>query len=107
MITKLASVAAVTLMLAMPAAAQEFTLRIDADKLATPEGRATVLSRIARAARNACATTGTRLRDAKCEAEFTLGAINSIKRPEIQAQLRQDYLGAAGPDVAVVAAPDD
>ena len=62
-------------MLAMPAAAQEFTLRIDADKLATPEGRATVLSRIARAAQ-CLRDDGTRLRDAKCEAEFTLGAIN-------------------------------
>lgn len=107
MITKLASVAAVTVMLAVPAAAEGFTMRIDPAMVATPEGRAAVLSRIERAASNACATTGTRLRDAACEAEFTLGAIESIRRPEIQARLRQDYLGAAGPEVAVVAAPDD
>ena len=107
MITNLASVAAVTLLLTAPAAAEGFTLRFDPATAAAPEGRAAVLSRIERAARNACSTTGTRLRDAACEAEFTMSAIDSIKRPEVQAQLRQDYLGAAGPEVAVVAAPDD
>ena len=113
MITKLAHAALITLALAGAAVADEgprgevatTTLRFSAAAAETEAGRAAMLADIRRAAREACADTGTRLRNADCEDDFALSAIASIERPELQAQLKQDFLGAAAPGVAVAQAP--
>lgn len=110
MITKLAHAAVITLALVGSAAASESgvattTLRFDAAAADTEEGRAAMLADIKRVAREACADTGTRVRNQDCEDNFALTAIASIERPALQAQLKQDYLGAAAPGVAVAQAP--
>ena len=108
MITKLAHAALVTLALSGVAGAGDVvttTLRFDAGAADTAQGRADLVADIKRAAREACTDTGTHLRNTACEDNFALSAIASIERPDLQAQLKQDYLGAAAPGVAVAQAP--
>jgi len=112
MITKLASAAlvalAVTGILADRAAAgdtssravEAVTLRFAAGTDASAEGRAAIASSIRRAARASCTASGSRIRNGACERAFIVGAIDSISRPALQALLRQDMLGPAGPAVA-------
>lgn len=113
MITKTASAALVTLALAgalagaAAAGQDQTTLRFDAAAAATEDGRAAMLDDISRAARIACARTGSHIRDAVCEKDFALSAIATIKRSDLRAELRQGYLGAAAPEVTVAEAPGD
>lgn len=102
MITKLACAALVTFALTGAAAAAEdgIVLHFDASLAATPEGRADMLSSIGRTAREACARTGTRVRDHACEETFTMSAIRSVQRADLREALLGDYAARNATEMA-------